>query len=230
MIAMFRALFFPFLLLFLSTAMLAQTDSIRLTKNFQFQDGVYTDFAAFQKNQPSYSWDQVQVSLVSNPQTFLTQVEYINLINETGNEALDLNTIWGICLGGIPYVRLPQGAVKKKLTTFAGMRLRGKICYFSFEDEEAIKVKMPVYNPLTRRPYFVSDVERKKIVLHQRILRFQDGEVKPFTADNLKAWITDDERLLQTVESLTPEEVKEKLFKCLLIYVDRNPVFIEPNS
>lgn len=205
----------------------AQKDSVRLTKNFQFKDGLYLDFNAFQQDTPDFLWDSLRVSLVANPTTFLTQVEYIYETIGDSTQAIDPEKIWGFSLGGIPYIRLPKGAVKKELTTFAGIQLRGKICYFSYEDEETIKLKMPVYNPLNGRPFRVADVMRRRPVKHERILHYETGEVETFERSVFQKWIADDAQLLRTVEDLSEGEIQEKLFKCLLIYVDRNTVFIE---
>ena len=95
-----------------------------MTKNFAFADGVYLSFAEFQENRPSYRWTDLKSSLFTNPQTFLTQIEFLKL-KEEGNRPVPLDSVWGLCLGGIPYVRLPQGAVDKELPTFAGLQVRG---------------------------------------------------------------------------------------------------------
>jgi len=70
-------------------------------------------------------------------------------------------------------------------------------------------------------------VERKKNVTFERILNFETGEIVELTVENLKKWIQDDKKLLDTMNSLSHEEVEDKLFKCLLIYDDRNVVRIK---
>ncbi len=209
---------------------LAQKDSLILTKNYQFKDGVYLSFEAFQSNTPDYKWEELRANLVTNPKTFLTQVQYIFIKNEKEDIRLDLNNIWCVSLGGIPYLKLPNDAIQKDLTTFAGLQLRGKICYYSFEDYRMVKIPMHAYNPYTGKPFRSGIVEREKQLKFEKILNFETGEIVDLTVENLKKWIVDDQKLLDTMNSLSYEEVSDKLFKCLLIYVDRNVIRIKEKS
>ena len=61
-------------------------------------------------------------------------------------------------------------------------------------------------------------------------MHFETGEVKDFTVENFLQWIQDDENLVETIMELSEEERQEKLFKCLLIYVDRNEVKIRKEN
>lgn len=212
---------------FISFDVSAQEDSLILTKNYQFLDGVYLSFEAFQSNTPDYQWDELKANLVTNPQTFLTQIEYVHIKNDEQAIPLDLNKIWCVSLAGIPYLRLTEIEVKKGLTSFAGLRLRGKICYFSFEDYRLVQIPMHAYNPYTGIPFRSGFVERKKNVTFERILNFETGEIAELTVENLKKWIEDDQKLLDTMNNLSYEEVEDKLFKCLLIYDDRNVIRIK---
>ncbi len=211
------------LLLCLCAASLAgQGDSVMVTKNFKFHDGVYASFAEFRRNRPTLPLDSVYMVSATNPATFLTQVEHIRRRN--GQEVV-LDSIWGIVIGGIPYVRLPKGATPKQLTAFAGLRLRGIICFYSYEDEEEYEVEIRAYNPVTGAPFRKGKVKNKEIVEREFMIHFLTGEVAEFTRDNLVAWIADDERLAEAVAALPEADLEEKLFKGLLIYVDRYPVY-----
>lgn len=209
------------------TATIAQDSTLVLSKNFQFKDGVYLSVQEFQNNQPSLTWEEVYAMVFSNPQNFMVQVQYIRRGRTDDAPFINLQEVWGICLGGIPYVRLEKGAVDKSLTVFAGLRLRGKICYFNYENEVVKELEMPVYNPGTDIVFRKATVERKQTVVHEKMLHFETGEIAPFDAAHFKAWIDDDPRLVKTLEAMSSEELKEKLFKCLLIYVDRNEVNIK---
>jgi hypothetical protein len=184
-------------------------------------------FEAFQTNSPDYEWDDLKANLVTNPQTFLTQIQYIFIKDETGNIPLDLDEIWCVSLAGIPYLRLTDDKMKKEMATFAGLQLRGKICYFSFEEYKMVKIPMHAYNPYTGIPFRSAVIERKKNVKIEKILNFETGEIADLSVENLKSWIQDDQKLLDTMNSLSYEEVEEKLFKCLLIYDDRNVVRVK---
>ncbi|MFT5166093.1 MAG: hypothetical protein ACI8P3_001324 [Saprospiraceae bacterium] len=201
----------------------AQEDSLLLTKNFSFDDGVYMTFESFQKNEPTYLWKDLRSNLVANPQTFLAQVEFLEL--KEGNTRINLEKVWGISIGGLPYIRLEKGAVKKKLTSFSALRLRGKICFFEYEDFEIVQIPMPVYNPVTGKPFMVSAVERNIKVYYSRILDFETGKIESLNVENLKYWVKDDAQLVKALESLG-DDAKEKLFKSILIYDDRHKVYI----
>lgn len=200
----------------------AQGDSVQVTKNFRFADGVYRAFGDFQRNTPTLPWDSVYVVSATNPETFLTQVEYIR--HKNGGE-VNLDSIWGIVIDGIPYMRLPKGATPKRLTAFAGIRLRGIICYYAYEDEEEYFVEIQAYNPVTGVPFRKGKVKNKETVIKEYMLHFISGKIAEFTQENLVAWVSDDERLAEAIADLPEWELDEKLFKGLLIYVDRYPVY-----
>ena len=137
---------------------------------------------------------------------------------------VDLESIWGICLDGIPYIRLSREELKKENVVFAGMKLRGKICYYEYEEFVIEKKEMSAYNPVTGYPFRTKDVDVKVKLIHQNMLHFETGETAVFSKENFKEWIKDDKRLYETVSELSTQEVEDKLFKCLLIYDDRNLV------
>ena len=134
----------------LAVGLHAQTDSVLVTKNFKFNDGVYRTFSDWRNNSPNWSWDSLNVVSATNPNTFLTQVEYIRFAD---GRPMHLDSIWGLVISGIPYVRLPKGAVTKPLTSFAGLRVRGLIGYYNYEVVEEEMVEIQAYNPVTGVPF-----------------------------------------------------------------------------
>ena len=196
-----------------------------ITKNFKFKDGIYRQFAHFQRNQPDRIWEDLETNLVTSTQTLQTQIEFLK--DKKTKEPLSIDSVWGIVVDGIPYIKLPKEAQKKTATVFSGLTLRGKLCYFQFEDMQERNVPMTVYIPETGQPYFTKNVPQKQLVTREILLKFETGEMQDFTLFNFRNWIADDKDLLTTVNDLKPKEVPEKLFKCLLIYNDRNPVFIK---
>ncbi len=217
--------YFLFCLLMLGTfcSFSQKADSVLITKNFKFKDGVYLNFEDFQRNKP-ISWDSLKADLYSNPQTCMAQLTSLEYKNKS--EAINPHTIWGVCLGGIPFIRLDSGEVKKPIPTFSCLNVRGKICQFSFSTIRETDVFMPVYNPATGRIMKGTYVKRDKTTEHSRLLHFQTGEIVPFTISHFKKWISDDSGLVNSLNDLNNQEAREKLFKCLLIYDDRHPVYI----
>ncbi|MEL7021724.1 MAG: hypothetical protein AAGK47_08950 [Bacteroidota bacterium] len=204
----------------------AQTDSLLVTKNFKFKDGLYLSLESFQRNKPDLDWGEVRAQVFSNPQTFLTQVASIEVKDTNIHRPLSITALWGISLDGIPYIQLPPASTDSDLPTFAGLRVRGKLCYFEYEKTERKDVLIQAYNPLNGRPFRQGYVERDVLVAYAKILNFGTGEIVSFAQDKLLEQIEDDSKLHNTVAQLSEEEVAEKLFKCLLIYDDRHPVFI----
>ncbi|MCD8499715.1 MAG: hypothetical protein LRY43_01000 [Gammaproteobacteria bacterium] len=72
-----------FLYIFLSFTTLpltAQEDSlVLLDKSFVFQNGVYKTYEAFRQNEPDIAWKEVEANWVTNPQTLMTQVEFLRM-------------------------------------------------------------------------------------------------------------------------------------------------------
>lgn len=200
-----------------------------VTKNFKFEDGIYLSLESFQRNQPDYKWDEVEASLVTNPQSFTTKVEYLLLNQEEKQQTIDVNNVWGLCLGGIPYIQLKEQLLLDSVAThsFAGLRVRGRICYFTFQEEATRLVKISAYNPLNGKPFRTAEIPKKEIYDREQIMDFESGVVVDFNVPNFLNWIESDEDLWQTVNELNAKEADDKLFKCLLIFVDRNPIYIK---
>ena len=200
-------------------------DTVLLSKNFRFADGLYFSLEQLQTNRPGLPMDSIKLQYFTNPQTSLTQLNAIFL--KKGVEQFPLDSIYAICLDGVPSLRVPKTEINRSLTNFAALKLRGKICYFTYPDYRKKTIRVAAYNPLTGRPFRQGNVVRDEEVIVEKMLRFQTGEVADFTAENLMGWIQDDPLLVETVTELPKGEQQEKLFKCLLIYVDRNPVYLE---
>ena len=199
----------------------AQEDSlVLLTKNFKFGDGIFLTFDDFKENRANLSWDTVYAKLHTNPQKFITMVDSIQLESKLINDE-----IWGFSLGGIPYVNLNKKS-DAGLDIFAGLKVRGNICYFSLLEIEEESQIIKAYNPRTGVPFREGEIITKKEVEKRFMLSFENGEIKPFGVENFLSWIENDPRLVNTVMGIEVGELSEKLFKCLLIYDDRNPVFI----
>ena len=117
--------------------------------------------------------------------------------------------------------------MNRPLTSFAGLRVRGKIFYFNYETEFDEKVTIQAINPANGRPFRTGYVDKEKSILIEKMLLWDNGEVKDFSKANFIEWIEKDKALAQSVRELSEKDLKEKLFKSLLIYNDRHPVFIK---
>ncbi len=203
-------------------------DTVLLTKNFRFANGIYFSLAELQANKPGLPLDSMKLDVITNPQTSLTQLNAIFLKKYAHSFPVD--SIWAICLDGVPSIRVPKDEINKSLPNFAALKLRGKICYFTYPDYRQKTIQVAAYNPHTGRPFRHGHVVRDEEVIVEKILRFETGEVADFKAENLLTWINDDPILAETITELPKAEQQEKLFKSLLIYVDRNPTYLMVNN
>lgn len=199
---------------------------VEVTPTFRFKDGIYTTFEEFQRNQPSISWKDLETNLVTNPKTLLTQVEYLRF--KQGQEVIDLEQIWGFSRGGVPYIRIPKDSINKPLSSFAALRLAGNICFFSYQTIIDKDLEVAAYNPLTGRPFRTATVQREVVVEREKILSFAIGEIRTFNSEQIQVLIADDPELIRILQTLSGEDVADQMFRLLLAYNRRHPVFFEP--
>ena len=208
----------------MTTTAFAQVDSVVLTKNFKFEEGIYLTYDDFRSNRPALSLDQVELKTHTNVQNGMTKLFYLNTQVDSFS-SVKADSIWGLCLKGIPYIRVRNRTKQDNYTSLASIRLRGKICYFEYEQFTVERLEMPVYNPLNGRPYQRGFVDRSQRIIKEQMMDFDSGTTADLNLDNLRRWISDDMGLLKSVMLLNNETAtSEKLFKCLLIYADRNEV------
>lgn len=203
-------------------------DSILLTKNFRFANGIYFSLAELQANKPGLPLDSIKLDFITNPQTSLTQLNAVFLKKHAPSFPVD--SIWAICTDGVPSIRVPKTEINKSMPNFAALKLRGKICYFTYPDYRQKTIQVAAYNPHTGRPFRRGNVVRDEEVIVEKMLRFETGEVADFHVEKLLSWINDDPVLVETITELPKAEQQDKLFKSLLIYVDRNPVYLMMND
>lgn len=202
----------------------SQQDSTALTPKFRFADGIYADFNAFRNNLPSYQWQDLQGQVVTNGTTLVTKIESLQW--RATQKELDPGNFWGLCIEGIPYIRVDLEEQPEGFTTFAGLSIRGKICYFNYSADTTRKVEVVAYNPLNGLPFRRGTIEKKETGRMEKMLDFDTGKTADFNVANFLLWIEDDRQLWQTIHDLPPREANEKLLKSLLIYNDRNIVHL----
>ncbi len=194
-----------------------------VTKNYKFNDGIYFSFSDFQKNSPVLGWDEMRGNVFSNPEDFIVKAEILKRKSVAPDAVNLLDSIWGFTIGGIPYIKIEQ-AQKKPLTLFAGMRVRGKLCYFTYEVREEKEIVFSAYNPVTYQPFRSSTEKRNLKVKKEKILLFENGKTMDYNYENMAILLQDDPTILRALNQIEDWEFEEKMFKCLLIYNDRHDV------
>lgn len=197
-------------------------DTAQLINSFEFEDGVYLTINDLQENRPNYTWADVNASAHINREKEVIRLEYLNTKDSSINDLEE--TIWGICVEGVPYIRIID--TMKQQTIFTALRTRGRLCYFYYDSYEMREVPMIIYDPETRLPIWQQSVENKEPIIVEKMLNFQTGNVSNLDISTFKNWIQDDTQLTNTINDLSGAEARKKLYKMLLIYNDRNPYYL----
>jgi hypothetical protein len=207
--------------------MFGQDSTKLLTNSFQFENGIYQTFEDLKANKPTYDWDEVKTFAHINREKKVIQFDIIEVIDSVNKLFIELNqdNFWGICVEGIPYIRVID--TMKKQVQFVELRTRGKLCYYYYESFEIREVPMIIYDPETQQPIWRQSVKNKMSVTVEKILEFSNGKSTVFNIKNVKNLIVNDNKLLNTLTDLTPAEAEKKLFKMVLIYNDRNKIYID---
>lgn len=201
--------------------------SQEVTPTFAFANGLYLSYDEFVRNEPAMSWEDLETSLVTNPRTWITQVEYIR--NRESGEPITMEKLWGLSLDGVPYIRIPADSIDKPLPAFAGLRITGALCYFQYERTESRNIEMAAYNPLTGKAFRRGEVTRNFVELREFVLRWEDGTIGPFSRSQLIQWTTRDQLIQRTLRRLSPdqENLGDQLYNVLLSYNKRHPAFLK---
>ncbi len=205
----------------------AQEAQAVVTKNYKFNDGIYFSFADFQKNKPVLKWEELHGNVFSNPENFTVKAEILKQKSLGPSAENLLDSIWGFTMGGIPFVKIEKRK-NEPLTLFSGIRVRGALCYYSYETREEKEIVFSAYNPVTAAPFRRSVEKRNLKIKKEKILLFKTGEVLDYNYENMVVCLKDDPTLLRAIYQIEDYELEEKMFKCLLIYNDRH--IIETNA
>lgn len=195
-----------------------------VTKNFQYKDGIYLTLEAWKRNQPDYTWEQLESRLVTNPQTWVSRLAAVS-VKATGVR-LQPDSVKVLSVDGIPYLRWPLQQENRDHSIFIGLRVRGSLGYLKYEESVEGFDTFSAYNPLTGRAFRTGKVKQTKTVLHECLVPFETGQLLPFNEEQLSVWVRKDEELYNSMIELPAQERKQQLFKILLIYNDRHPVHL----
>ncbi len=212
---------FLYALFFFSTSLLGQ---LVLTQDFKFQTGIYYSFEEFQSNSPRYKGAEIEGNYFINQETRQAKVEYIRL--KENQQLLELDSMWGICIKGIPYIKVSPNLPAHHLKVFASLYVRGKICYYAYDDNSEKAIPFKAYNPIIGKPFRTAVLKRVMPVVREKMLHFETGAIASFNYKNLLDWITEDEAIKKALESMGAAQAEEKLFDALLLYNEKNQVKI----
>jgi len=201
------------------------TDSLVLfNKDFQFKDGLYKNVEQLRSNQPQVALENLSGSLVWQENAYLLKVEELHPMGRPDLQ-FNLDDFEIITYKGLPFFKVFEDSVRA-FTAYAGLRVRGHLSYFSYERSYTDSVMIKAYNPATGRPFRQQKIARPQRENIKTVINIATGERFDFKLENMFILLEDDPSLLKTIKALPPEEAREKMERFLLIYDDRNPLFL----
>ena len=213
-----------FIISWVMVVSLPAQDSLLLRPNYSFRDGIYEQFADLKSNEPIAHWDSIKATYFLNPRTESVLIK--ELFSVEDQFPLDLEKIFAICIDGRTYINTNQND-DSVLTSFSHLKIMGNLNYFTYEKKSKKQVKIEAINPATGLPFRSGYIEKDTIENIQKILNWQNGELITFNLPNFKKLVQNDKPLYKSIIELSEEEAKSKLYKCLLIYNDRHPAYIQ---
>jgi hypothetical protein len=215
----------PVLALVLAPLFLEGQNGPVLNNYHRFNDGLYSSLSDFLRDTPRWHFREISpVEYWINADSNELHLAYKAPVTDQHAQPL-LDSLWGVSLFGIPYVRVSRDESRTKVI-FARLHVVGKLCYLYYEGVELQTFDMKVYHPITGDVLSSHPVQNRVRVVKQKFLRAESGELSDFTPENFALLIADDPQLLRTLEALSAPEAREKLFKMLLIYNDRHPFYL----
>lgn len=199
-------------------------DSLPLNKDFQFTDGLYENVAQLRSNQPAVQLATLGGSLVFMENNMLLKIETLHPKGYP-EEPYNLKAVEVIAYQGLPFFRVDEDSLRG-FTVYAGLRVRGRLSYYSYEEIYTDSVLISAYNPATGKPFRQQQVSRDQVVEMRKVVDLSTGERFDFELENMYHLLADDPSLIKTLKSMPEEEAQEKIERFLLIYDDRNPLYL----
>ena len=207
----------------LSMACLAQNDSLMLTNNTPFEEGIYLTREAFTNNRPDFQWEEVGGNIFINQKNHTARIE--GLYSKLDSIRKPLPNIWGFCRFGVPFRQIDTIDNYQRFST---IKVRGRLCYYNYLQPVEETVEIIAYNPKTGIPFRRGQVNHEEEELVARFFEYETGQEYDFDLTVFMDYIRRrDEKLWNSLNKLAAEEANKKLYKCLLIYNDRHPLFID---
>ena len=207
------------LLVSTSLAVAAQSppDSVAFDHDYEFREGIYDDFTALRNNRPSRSWAISGERVIRLADDYRVQVETDEPV---------ITQAYAIVVDGIPYLR-GRWERERSFVEFAGLRVRGALCYLAYDTLVQKTFEVKAYNPATGKPFRRGKVSRTERQAVERVLDFRTGKLYPMTRDNLLGLIGNDAELRRAVRALPEnEDLPNRLFAALKIYDERYPLWM----
>ena len=192
--------------------------------NFKFPDGLYANATDLINYKPISRFTGLGGKLVLQEAEYTLKVE---MLHPAGRPDLPIpmEGIGVICLNGLPYFRAFYDA-DRKFTVYAGLRVRGRLSYYTYDELQYETVMIKAYNPATGKPFRQQELVRSHPKLVEKVVDLTTGEHYDFTLDNMLQLLASDPALVKSLQGLSVDEATARLQRCLLIFDDRHPLYL----
>lgn len=179
-------------------------------------DGLYMSVQDFQYNDPvlpSYLINQLDIRDFDYLDK-VSQLDSIQYYNREQTEAkIASRDLWGYCKNGIPYVNFDD--------QFARIQVVGSICHFTSIVDVVSYRSDPFDQMGMSTPIVTKEIKENMVDL-------ASGKSERFTDDAFLSVLLRDGQLYREFLGLKPKEQKQKMFRYLTLYNERNPLkFLE---
>lgn len=192
----------------------------------RFQDGVYASYEDFINNEPSLPFAAFDIKWIESPYFNKLVIKSCKSYQKGKLKKTNMQTVWGFCLGGIPYIqygidipyklRFGNSAIDLNgKASFSRIRILGNICHFNIEDH------LPKSKTTNATKLFAKE-RSGKMIRAQRMLKLSTGKVYQYDEYILSELIKDDEQLVAQYKQDDNREYK--MFMYLQKYNERNPI------
>lgn len=219
------------------------TETVPLTPDFRFKDGVFLNFEQVKANSPIPK-ARILTSADYNARDFFNQVFESDKIYfydaMGGRQEVSNNDIWGYSRNGILYVRVEDGFNR---ITFVG-RLAHFVADITTYDRRYYNSPYNYYNPYSYSPYYSSyyspyspysygypysptTVSRNELV--QYVIDFETGKMVEYNIRNVEILLMKDPDLYQEFVQLSRKKKKQMLFLYIRKYNEKHPIYLPKN-
>ncbi len=216
-----------------------QTEMVKYTPDFRFNDGIYLNFNQVRQNKPLPK-ARILTSVDYNDREFFRKVLEPGKIyfydNMGVRQEVDENNIWGYARNGVLYIRI-QG-------NFNRITFVGSICHFVADvttyDSRYYNSPYGYYDPYYSPygygsyyynpynpyyyPYGQSNMSRTE--LKQYLIDFESGKILEFNIENTKLLLMKDSKLYDEYVQLSRRKKKQMMFVYIRKFDEENPLYI----
>jgi predicted acetyltransferase len=201
------------ILLFFTSRLCAQTDSIPYSKDFNFKEGLYLSYADFRNNDPIPK-TKIQTNYDKNALDFFkqetakTEIKYLDASGV--EQTVRTNKLWGYCSNNGIYINYGRD--------FSKIMVVGSICHFT----ATVETYVGGYDHYTGAPANIRSYQLEQFVIDSRT-----GKVGSFTLVNMEALLKQDDALYNEFMKLSKRKRKDMMFVYLRKFNEKYPLYFK---